>query len=191
MKPVKWDAKINDYKVTVTPSFLIRPDLESPSFWFCVILSCNIPVSRLYTPTSNASSSSQQPGNAVKRWWCLTRKAALRSPRTSKHPGVALKFILGPAVLTVSARLFSRVAYCEADVNNNIPLEAAAKKPPEFKWHILWEFIKPQLFALVGAVVVRFNPLPLMLIQRYARFMEINRTCLAFLACICSSHPEY
>ncbi|TWW73807.1 ATP-binding cassette sub-family B member 8, mitochondrial [Takifugu flavidus] len=112
---------------------------------------------RLYTPTSNASSSSQQPGNAVKRLWCLTRKAALRSPRTSKRPGVALKFILGPAVLTVSARLFSRVAYCEADVNNNIPLEAAAKKPPpEFKWHILWEFVKPQLFALVGAVVLAF-----------------------------------
>lgn len=79
---------------------------------------------------------------------------------------MALKFILGPAVLTVSARLFSRVAYCEADVNNIIPLEAAAKKPPpEFKWHILWEFVKPQLFALVGAVVVRFNPLPSMLIQ--------------------------
>lgn len=105
---------------------------------------------------------------------------------------MALKFILGPAVLTVSARLFSRVAYCEADVNNNIPLEAAAKKPPpEFKWHILWEFVKPQLFALVGAVAVRFNPLPLMLIQCEAIFMEINGTCLVSLACFCSSHPEH
>lgn len=36
MKPVKWDIKINNgYKVTVTPLFLIRPDLESPSFSFC------------------------------------------------------------------------------------------------------------------------------------------------------------
>lgn len=73
---------------------------------------------------------------------------------------MALKFILGPALLTVSARLFSHVAYCEADVNNNFSLEAAAKKPaPEFKWHILWEFVKPQLFSLIGAVVVRLNPL--------------------------------
>uniref|UniRef100_A0A8C4P149 Mitochondrial potassium channel ATP-binding subunit n=1 Tax=Dicentrarchus labrax TaxID=13489 RepID=A0A8C4P149_DICLA len=78
--------------------------------------------------------------------------------RTPKPPGVALKFILGPAVLTVSARLFCHVAHCEADVNNNIPVEAVAKNPvPEFKWHILWEFVKPQLFALIGAVVLAFG----------------------------------
>lgn len=36
MKPVKWDIKINNgYKVTVSPLFLIRSDLESPSFSFC------------------------------------------------------------------------------------------------------------------------------------------------------------
>uniref|UniRef100_A0A672ZGE2 Mitochondrial potassium channel ATP-binding subunit n=1 Tax=Sphaeramia orbicularis TaxID=375764 RepID=A0A672ZGE2_9TELE len=39
----------------------------------------------------------------------------------------------------------------------------------EFKWHILWEFVKPQLFALIGAVVLAFGaailniPIPLML----------------------------
>lgn len=69
-----------------------------------------------------------------------------------------MKFILGPAVLTVSARLFCHVAHCEADVNNNTPVEVVAKNPvPDFKWHVLWEFVKPQLFALVCAVVVRLN----------------------------------
>lgn len=66
--------------------------------------------------------------------------------------------MLGPAVLSVSARLFCHVAYCEADVNNNTLVEVVAKNPvPEFKWHILWEFVKPQLFALIGAVVVSLN----------------------------------
>lgn len=117
---------------------------------------------RLNRSTSNASSSSPQPGNAVKRFWCFAQKAGRQSSQTSRHPGVALKVILGPAVLTVSARLFPRVAYCEADVNNNFSLEAPVKKPaPEFKWHILWEFVKPQLFSLIGAVVVRLNSLTL------------------------------
>lgn len=91
--------------------------------------------------------------------WSLAQRAVRQSStRTSRPPGVALKFILGPAVLTVSARLFCRVAYCEADVNNNIPVEVVAKNPlPEFKWHILWEFVKPQLFALIGAVVVSLD----------------------------------
>lgn len=114
-------------------------------------------ISRWYTsPGSKAHSSSQQPGNAVSRFWSLTQRAVRHSTtQTSKPPGVALKFILGPAALTVSARLFCHVAYCEADENNNIPVEVVAKNPvPEFKWHILWEFVKPQLFALLGAVVV-------------------------------------
>lgn len=141
-------------------------------------------LSRLYTsPGSNAHSSSQKPGNAVSRIWSLTQRAVRQSTtRTSKPPGVALKFILGPALLTVSGRLFCHVAYCEADVNNNTPVEAEAKSPvPEFKWHILWEFVKPQLLALIGAVVLAFGAailniqIPLMLgdlvnvVARYLR----------------------
>ncbi|XP_022613688.1 ATP-binding cassette sub-family B member 8, mitochondrial-like [Seriola dumerili] len=117
-------------------------------------------LSRWYiSPGSNGYSSSQQPGNAVSRIWSLTQRAVRQSAtQTSKPPGVALKFILGPAVLTVSARLFCHVAYCEADVNNNTPVEVVAKSPvPEFKWHILWEFVKPQFFALIGAVVLAFG----------------------------------
>lgn len=109
------------------------------------------------SPGSHAYSSSQQPGRAVSRIWSFTHRAIRQSPtRTSISPG--LKFILGPAVLTVSARLYYHVAHCEADVNNNSPVEAVAKdQVPEFKWHILWEFVKPQLFSLICAVVVSLN----------------------------------
>ncbi|TDH05823.1 hypothetical protein EPR50_G00126330 [Perca flavescens] len=117
-------------------------------------------LSRWYiSPRSLVYSSSQQPGNAVSRIWSLTQRAVRHyTTRTSKPKGLALKFILGPAVLTVSARLFCHAAHCEADVNNNTLVELVAKNPvPEFKWHILWEFVKPQLFALIGAVVLAFG----------------------------------
>ncbi|XP_045907037.1 mitochondrial potassium channel ATP-binding subunit [Micropterus dolomieu] len=116
--------------------------------------------SRWYTsPGTNAYSSLQQPRSAVSRIWSLTQRAVRQSTtRTPIPPRVALKFMLGPAVLSVSARLFCHVAYCEADVNNNTLVEVVAKNPvPEFKWHILWEFVKPQLFALIGAVVLAFG----------------------------------
>lgn len=107
--------------------------------------------------TSSVYSYSQQPKNAVSRFWSLSQRAACRSSPT-RHPRVALRYILGPAVLTVSARWVTSVAHCEADVNNNIPVAATSKHTaPEFKWHILWEFVKPQLFALIGAIVVRFK----------------------------------
>lgn len=67
-------------------------------------------------------------------------------------------------------------------MNNNTPVEVVAKHTvPEFKWHILWEFVKPQLFALIGAVVLAFGAailniqIPLMLgdlvnvVARYLR----------------------
>uniref|UniRef100_A0AAX7VJI9 Mitochondrial potassium channel ATP-binding subunit n=1 Tax=Astatotilapia calliptera TaxID=8154 RepID=A0AAX7VJI9_ASTCA len=142
--------------------------------------------SRWYTsPGSNANSSSQQRGGAVSRIWSLTQRAVRQSTtRTSKPPGVALKFILGPAVLTVSARLFCHVAHCEADVNNNTPVEVVAKNPvPDFKWHVLWEFVKPQLFTLVCAVVLAFGAailniqIPLMLgdlVNVVARYLREN-----------------
>uniref|UniRef100_A0A673XXX7 Mitochondrial potassium channel ATP-binding subunit n=1 Tax=Salmo trutta TaxID=8032 RepID=A0A673XXX7_SALTR len=97
-------------------------------------------------------------------------------------PGGALKLILGPVVLTISARLLGSVAYCQADVNNNVLLELEAKETePEFDWHILWEFVKPQLFALLGAVVLAFGAailniqIPLMLgdlVNIVARYMR-------------------
>ncbi|XP_017281532.1 mitochondrial potassium channel ATP-binding subunit [Kryptolebias marmoratus] len=139
-------------------------------------------LSRWYTsPGSHAYSSSQQPGSTPSRIWSLTQRAIRQSSiRSTKPP--SLKFILGPAVLTVSARLFFHVAHCEADENNNTFVEVVPKQlGPEFKWHILWEFVKPQWFALVGAVVLAFGAailniqIPLMLgnlvnvVARYLR----------------------
>uniref|UniRef100_A0A665X3G6 Mitochondrial potassium channel ATP-binding subunit n=1 Tax=Echeneis naucrates TaxID=173247 RepID=A0A665X3G6_ECHNA len=120
----------------------------------CLTVLIFLVISRWYiSPRSNGYSSTQQPGNTVSRICSLTKRTVHRSAsETFKLPAVSLKFILGPALLTVSAQLFCHVAYCEADVNNNTQIEVAAKSPePEFKWHILWEFVKPQLFALIGA----------------------------------------
>ncbi|XP_041698285.1 mitochondrial potassium channel ATP-binding subunit [Coregonus clupeaformis] len=142
------------------------------------------PRSRLYTTQlANAGNSSGQPSNAAGRIWGLAQAAVRQSACwTSRPPGGALKFILGPVVLTVSAKLLGSVAYCQADVNNNVLLELQAKETePEFDWHILWEFVKPQLFALLGAVMLAFGAailniqIPLMLgdlVNIVARYMR-------------------
>ncbi|XP_028988227.1 mitochondrial potassium channel ATP-binding subunit [Betta splendens] len=140
-------------------------------------------LSRCYTSLGCNANAPQRTGNTLSRVWSLVQRAARHSPhRTSRPTGAALKYILGPAVLTVSARLFCHGAQCEARVNNSGPGEAAAKSSvPEFKWRILWEFVKPQLFALIGAVVLAFGAailniqIPLMLgdlvnvVARYLR----------------------
>uniref|UniRef100_A0A8C7VYY2 Mitochondrial potassium channel ATP-binding subunit n=1 Tax=Oncorhynchus mykiss TaxID=8022 RepID=A0A8C7VYY2_ONCMY len=121
--------------------------------------------------------------NAAGRIWGLAQAAVRQSACwMSKPPGGALKFILGPVVLTISARVLGSVAYCQADVKNNVLLELQAKETePEFDWHILWEFVKPQLFALLGAVVLAFGAailniqIPLMLgdlVNIVARYMR-------------------
>lgn len=169
--------------------FCCRTSITAPGRSLVLYSRCNKTAetwkfSRGYkTPGSKTYSSSQQPGNAITRFLSLTSRAVRQSTtQTSKSPGVSLKFILGPAVLTVSARLFCHVAYCEADENNNVPVEVVAKNPvPDFKWHILWEFVKPQMFALIGAVVLAFGAailniqIPLMLgdlVNVVARFLR-------------------
>ncbi|XP_024129669.1 mitochondrial potassium channel ATP-binding subunit [Oryzias melastigma] len=139
-------------------------------------------LSRWFSSGTHARSSSQQLESAVSRFWRLTQRTVRRSPKGIKPQG--LKFILGPAFLTVSTRLFCHVAHCQEDVNNNTPLEVVAKdSAPEFKWHILWEFVKPQLFALICAVVLAFGAailniqIPLMLgdlVNVVARFLRDN-----------------
>ncbi|RVE61733.1 hypothetical protein OJAV_G00176070 [Oryzias javanicus] len=131
----------------------------------------------------SSGSSPQQLESAVSRLWRLTQRSVRRSPKGTIQPQ-GLKFILGPAFLTVSTRLFCHVAHCQEDVNNNTPLEVVAKdSAPEFKWHILWEFVKPQLFALICAVVLAFGAailniqIPLMLgdlVNVVARFLRDN-----------------
>lgn len=102
-------------------------------------------------------SSSQIPStqitvNTPARIWRQAQKVLrLSSRKQPRPPNIALKFILGPAALTVTARLLGTVAHCEADVNNNIPQK---EDIPEFSWAILWEFVRPQLLALIGAIIV-------------------------------------
>ncbi|XP_072297790.1 mitochondrial potassium channel ATP-binding subunit isoform X2 [Eucyclogobius newberryi] len=94
--------------------------------------------------------------NAVRHFKSLARKTFQQSsPKTPRPSRSALRFLLAPALLTVSGRVFCKVAYCEADVNNN-KVSTAAKDAPEFNWHLFWEFVKPQFLALIGAVVLAF-----------------------------------
>uniref|UniRef100_A0A8C2KT39 Mitochondrial potassium channel ATP-binding subunit n=1 Tax=Cyprinus carpio TaxID=7962 RepID=A0A8C2KT39_CYPCA len=105
-------------------------------------------------------SSSQIPStqitvNTPARIWRQAQKVLrLASRKQPRPPNIALKFILGPAALTVTARLLGTVAHCEADVNNNVPQK---EDIPEFSWAILWEFVRPQLLALIGAIILAFG----------------------------------
>uniref|UniRef100_A0A673M365 ATP-binding cassette sub-family B member 8, mitochondrial-like n=1 Tax=Sinocyclocheilus rhinocerous TaxID=307959 RepID=A0A673M365_9TELE len=114
--------------------------------------------------SSPGGDSSQIPStqitvNTPARIWRQAQKVLrLASRQQPRPPNITLKFILGPAALTVTARLLGTVAHCEADVNNNVPLEVQAKeKIPEFSWAILWEFVRPQLLALIGAIILAFG----------------------------------
>ncbi|XP_028328180.1 mitochondrial potassium channel ATP-binding subunit [Gouania willdenowi] len=132
------------------------------------------------------STSVQQPGGAVGRIWTLTHKAASRCTLRTRAKPPILRLVLVPAAaLTASARLLCVSARCEADVNNNKKAPGSAHKDaaPEFKWLLLWEFIRPQLLALVGAVVLAFGAavlniqIPLMLgdlVNVVARYLREN-----------------
>lgn len=88
-------------------------------------------------------------------WRQAQKVLRLASRQQPRPPNITLKFILGPAALTVTARLLGTVAHCEADVNNNVSLEVQVKeKIPEFSWAVLWGFVRPHLLALIGAVIV-------------------------------------
>lgn len=83
---------------------------------------------------------------------------SLSVSRGSKPSKVSLKLLIGPAALTVTARALISVAYCQEDVNNNVPIEVQSKEnTPEFHWTVLWEFVRPQLLALIGAVILAFG----------------------------------
>ncbi|XP_026781818.3 mitochondrial potassium channel ATP-binding subunit isoform X1 [Pangasianodon hypophthalmus] len=112
--------------------------------------------SRQWTSQSSTTTS------AVIRMWTQAQKALrLVTRHRLKSPRVALTFVVGPAALTLTARLFGTVAYCSADLNNNnllLPAKAQAKeKIPEFSWALLWEFVRPQILALIGAIVLAFG----------------------------------
>lgn len=113
---------------------------------------------------------------------CARRVLSLSVARGSKPSKSSLRILVGPVVFAVSARTLIKVAYCQEDINNNIPVEVLAKESaPEFHWAVLWEFVRPQLLALVGAVVLAFGAallnieIPLMLgdlVNVVARYMR-------------------
>ncbi|KAI4875035.1 hypothetical protein NFI96_013000 [Prochilodus magdalenae] len=104
-------------------------------------------------PTTHTTSST-----VIRLWGQAQKVLRLAARRHLKYPKVALTLLMGPAALTVSARLFGGVAYCHADFNNNLPAEVQAKeKVPEFSWAVLWEFVRPQLLALIGAIILAFG----------------------------------
>lgn len=109
-----------------------------------------------YRQCSRQWTISQSSTSAVIRMWTQAQKALrLVTRHRLKSPRATLTFVVGPAALTLTARLFGSVAYCSTDFNNNhLPAEAQ-EKIPEFSWALLWEFIRPQILALIGAIVVR------------------------------------
>ncbi|KAF7708088.1 mitochondrial potassium channel ATP-binding subunit [Silurus meridionalis] len=104
------------------------------------------------TPQSPAQHSNT---STVIRMWTQAQKA-LR--RRLESPRAVLTFVVGPAALTLMARLFGTVAHCSTDFNNNHGEKMRAKEEiPEFSWALLWEFIRPQILALIGAIVLAFG----------------------------------
>ncbi|KAA0704475.1 ATP-binding cassette sub-family B member 8, mitochondrial [Triplophysa tibetana] len=101
-------------------------------------------------------SSSQNTATHFTVIWRQAQKVLrLASRQQLRQSNISLKLILAPAALTVTARLFSSGAHCHVDVNNNIPSEVK-EKTPEFSWSVLWVFVRPELLALIGAVILAF-----------------------------------
>ncbi|XP_051970908.1 mitochondrial potassium channel ATP-binding subunit [Xyrauchen texanus] len=109
--------------------------------------------------SSYKTPSTQFTVSAPVRIWRQAQKVLLLASRQHLRPSnITLKFILGPAALIVTARLFGSGAHCHADVNNNVPREIQVKeKVPEFSWAVLWEFVRPELLALIGAIILAFG----------------------------------
>ncbi|KAJ8337440.1 hypothetical protein SKAU_G00386600 [Synaphobranchus kaupii] len=124
-------------------------------------LSRNKRPSSHWTQFSNARSSTGKTSNALVRLWGQAQRALRQSTgRASKFSRVTLGFVVGPAALTVTARLFASVAYCQVDLNNNDPVQVEDKSKEsqlEFNWAVLWEFVRPQLLALLSAIVLAFG----------------------------------
>nr|XP_023671513.1 ATP-binding cassette sub-family B member 8, mitochondrial isoform X1 [Paramormyrops kingsleyae] len=124
-----------------------------------------------------------KPNNATSRMWVQASNSLGRAAgRNARLPGAVLGlFVVAPSALTVTSRLLCSPAYCQDGT-----AEAEVQTPEaelEFSWAILWEFIKPQLLALLGAIVLAFGAavlniqIPLMLgdlVNVVARYMREN-----------------
>ncbi|XP_030623350.1 mitochondrial potassium channel ATP-binding subunit [Chanos chanos] len=114
----------------------------------------------VYSPfRCSAQQCSKQPAWTVARLWGQAHKVVRHATgHTPTSPKVTLKLVLGPVALTVVARLSCGMAYCQADLDKNAPSAVqTVEKVPEFSWAILWEFLHPQLLALIGAIILAFG----------------------------------
>nr|XP_023671514.1 ATP-binding cassette sub-family B member 8, mitochondrial isoform X2 [Paramormyrops kingsleyae]XP_023671515.1 ATP-binding cassette sub-family B member 8, mitochondrial isoform X2 [Paramormyrops kingsleyae] len=115
-------------------------------------------------------------------WVQASNSLGRAAGRNARLPGAVLGlFVVAPSALTVTSRLLCSPAYCQDGT-----AEAEVQTPEaelEFSWAILWEFIKPQLLALLGAIVLAFGAavlniqIPLMLgdlVNVVARYMREN-----------------
>lgn len=117
---------------------------------------------RLYRETSLAQLVGRRnfctkPNDATSRLWVRARNSLGHAAgRNARLPGAVLGlFVVAPSALTVTARLLYSPAYCQDGTEVQTP-----EADLEFSWAILWDFIKPQLLALLGAIVVSNMKLP-------------------------------
>lgn len=76
----------------------------------------------------------------------------LRDGRINK--GRTLAFLLGPAIVGLGGK----VALCQLEVQRPPPVLSGIPRPePEFSWTEFWKLLRPQLLALLSAVILAFG----------------------------------
>ncbi|KPP78935.1 ATP-binding cassette sub-family B member 8, mitochondrial-like, partial [Scleropages formosus] len=149
-------------------------------------------------------STPAKPRDAVVRFWGQAQKVLGQSVgRRPRMPGAALALVVGPAALGATVRLLVGVAHCQGNLRSDVLAEVKGKTQEtelDFSWTILWEFVRPHLLTLLGAVALAFGAailniqIPLMLgdlvnvVARYLRehagnyIQEVRAPALKLLA---------
>ncbi|XP_063308979.1 mitochondrial potassium channel ATP-binding subunit isoform X1 [Pelobates fuscus] len=81
------------------------------------------------------------------------RQQPLRYSFRSLNKGRALALLLGPTVLCVGGR----VAQCHVDLNRHPDESDRISKEAEFDWGEFWNHLRPQMIALITAVLLAFG----------------------------------
>ncbi|XP_053552466.1 mitochondrial potassium channel ATP-binding subunit [Bombina bombina] len=103
------------------------------------------------------STLSRPPTSSSLRLYVRLRDALLRPSRFSNRPfskGRILALLVGPA----SACAGGRVVLCQLEHSNHPMITAEKAIPePEFNWSEFWKLLRPQLLALMTAVILSFG----------------------------------
>ncbi|KAM3929286.1 mitochondrial potassium channel ATP-binding subunit-like [Leptodactylus fuscus] len=77
-----------------------------------------------------------------------------RCPGRTSNKGRTLALLLGPALVGVGGK----VALCQLELQHHPPIVSARPRPePEFSWREFWKLLRPQLLALLSAVILAFG----------------------------------